>query len=49
MKSEHDLIRNNMYRRLGIETKPKRDLVQMEAESHKMTKKLSEVVNLARP
>jgi len=49
MKSDHDIIRDRMYSRMGICSVKKRDPVVMGAEIRAMTSKLEEIVSLARP
>ena len=46
---DHNEIRKNLYARLGIDTKPKRDPVAVGTEIRRMTNKLDEIVALARP
>lgn len=48
MISEHDIIRKGLYSRLGIATSVKRDKFQMVAEIDRMTRKLDEIVALAK-
>lgn len=44
-----DLCRNNLLSRLGIDKTPRRGPVQVAQEIQRMTSKLEEIVNLARP
>jgi hypothetical protein len=49
MPTVHDLIRSKMYSRMGIETKPKRDALSVSIEIKSMTRKLDEIIALAKP
>lgn len=44
-----ELCRKNLYKRMGVDTTVKRDPVKMEAEITRMTRKLDEVCQTARP
>lgn len=47
--TEHEAIRAVMYRRMGIDDKPKREASEVSAEIAGMTHSLDEIVKLARP
>jgi len=49
MISEHDKIRSGMYRRMGIDTSPKRKGVDVDIEIRQMSRKLEEIANIAKP
>lgn len=49
MLSTTEHIRNGLYARLGVVDKPKRDALEVSQEIAGITKKLNEIVNLARP
>jgi len=44
-----ELCRKNLYDRLGVDEKPKRDSVKVSQEIKQMTDKLDELVSKARP
>ena len=44
-----DLCRKNLYKRLGVDTEPKRDPTAISIEVRQMTEKLQEIVDLAKP